>query len=130
MSSPTSTGRDSSSSGGRVSGEITSPRLVNTVRNQGRRRRSPSSRPTFTGCEVSSSGGNLVGANVSRRLPTSDLQSGCVRLAGGSKSSGISGCAAGEGGAEYQVSAAFEREGLTIQITPSAAPAHALPRNP
>jgi len=44
-----------------------------------------------TGRAVSSSGGSFSGAKVSRRLPASDRQSGCVRLGGGSKSSGISG---------------------------------------
>ena len=106
---PTSTGCDSSSSGGSISGEITSPMLVNTVRNQGSRKRSPSAKPTYTGREVSTRGGNFSGAKVSRRLPASDLQSGCVRLAGGSKSSGICGYAAVDCGSGYQASAAFER---------------------
>jgi len=69
--------------GGSVSGEMTSPMLENTVRNQGRRKRSPSKRPISTGLEVSCRGGSFSGAKVSRRLPASDLQSGCVRPGGG-----------------------------------------------
>src|SRR5258705_76690 len=47
---------------------MTSPRLVNTVRNQGRLNRSPRSRPTFTGLDVSSRGASFSGATVSRKL--------------------------------------------------------------
>src|SRR5580765_6521522 len=52
ISSPTSTGRDSSWSGGMISGEITSPKFVKTVRYHGRTRKSPRSMPRFTGREV------------------------------------------------------------------------------
>src|ERR1700721_2599427 len=48
VDSRASAGGDSSSGGGRVPGESTSPMLVKTVRNQGMRRRSPRARPTAT----------------------------------------------------------------------------------
>src|SRR6185295_4673735 len=61
INSPTSIGRDSSSSGGNTSGLITFPRLVNTVRYQGRLTASPISMPVFTGREVSCRGGSFSG---------------------------------------------------------------------
>src|SRR5581483_1635181 len=84
-SSPTSTGRDSSSNGGSVSGVMTSPRLVNTVRYQGRSRKSPANMPTSTGREVRCSGGNLSGANRSRKFSNKERHSGGLRLAGGNR---------------------------------------------
>jgi len=99
--------------GGSVSGEMTSPMLENTVRNQGRRKRSPSKRPISTGLEVSCRGGSFSGAKVSRRLPASDLQSGCVRPGGGSRSSGIS-IGGADCGSGSQASAALERYGIRV----------------
>ena len=110
ISSPTSTGCDSSSSGGSTSGEITSPRLVNMVRYQGVRRRSPSDMPICTGREVSRKGGNLGGATVSARFATSDLHSGGSQPSGGRKLSSPSavfsdaeGCSEGQAGSMLDI---------------------------
>src|SRR2546423_12844593 len=108
MSSPTSTGIDSSSRGGSVSGEITSPMFVNTVRNHGNRRRSPSSNPTSTGRDVSDRGGSFSGANLSRTLVSKDFHKGCVNEAGGRRSIESSEDRACESSG-YHASAALER---------------------
>src|SRR6516165_601907 len=88
-------GLDSSSKGGKVSGEITSPRLVNTVRYQGRLTRSPMSMPTFVGREVSSSGGNFSGAIRSCNSPSKRFHRGLFQLLGSKRSISASSSGAG-----------------------------------
>ena len=68
------------------SGEITSPRLVNTVRYQGRLRRSPSRMPTSTGFDVSCNGGRRSGAKRSAKLISSDRHREISSPSGGEKS--------------------------------------------
>src|SRR5438876_968568 len=80
-----------------ISGEITSPRLVKTVRNQGISTMSPSRSPTSTGCEVSSSGGSRSGEIRSSRLTMSDRHSGIRKLGGGERSRSRSVSSSGEG---------------------------------
>src|SRR5580692_4982718 len=82
MSSPTSTGRDSRCKGGSVSGEITSPMFVNTVRYQGKLKMSPASMPTSTGREVRCSGGNLSGETTSRRSSSRRFRKGRFQPSG------------------------------------------------
>src|SRR5580692_10508710 len=87
INSPTSTGRDSSCKGGSVSGEITSPRFVNTVRYQGKLKMSPASMPTSTGREVRRSGGNFSGDKVSRSWSSKRNGRGRFQASGSKRSS-------------------------------------------
>jgi len=64
-------GCDSSRSGGKVSGEITSPKLVNTVRYHGNKEIT-SKIPTSTGFAVNCKGARRSGAKRSARLISSE----------------------------------------------------------
>src|SRR5580704_6695742 len=90
MNSPTSTGRDSNCKGGSVSGEITSPMLVNTVRYQGKLRMSPASIPTSTGREVNCNGGNFSGETISRRSSSRRFRRGRFQPSGNKRLSSAS----------------------------------------